>query len=482
MPTHSLDELTAGYPENRALPASQVRAAVADSDDEPVFVVLDDDPTGTQSVADLPVLTRWLPDDLDWALAQGKPAIYVMTNSRSLGPEQAKKINVEVAQAALQAAEKRGLPVAFVSRSDSTLRGHFPLEPETLADISEAHGEAVDGIVIVPAFGDAGRVTVGGVHYAGNAEDGFVPVAETEFASDATFGYTHSRLADWVEEKTQGKIPAAQVREITLATVRSDTAKLADELSQAAHRQPIVVDAVTEDDLRRLALGLIVAKKAGKRFLYRVGPPFVRARIGQDVPQPLIPEEAGAPPGHESAGDRPQATGGLIVVGSHVPTTTRQLEQLLAAGGTKRIELDVNQMLGDDSSSYLREVADNLARELDSGNVVLHTSRTLVKGDTPDDSLAIARKVSDAVVDVVQAAVQARRPRFVIAKGGITSSDVASKGLGMNRAMVVGPMQPGIISLWRPLDGRAPGVPYIVFAGNVGDHNSLADVTATLSR
>ena len=112
---------------------------------------------------------------------------------------------------------------------------------------------------------------------------------------------------------------------------------------------------------------------------------------------------------------------------------------------------------------------------------MLHTSRRLVTGKDAQDSLAVARRVSDAVVEVVNSTVHRVSPRFVIAKGGITSSDVASRGLEMTRAQVVGPMQPGIISMWRPVDGPAAGVPYVVFAGNVGTDDSLAEVTATLS-
>lgn len=474
MSTYTLAELVAGYPEPVAATAAQVRQA-ADRAGEPIFIVLDDDPTGTQSVADLPVLTRWEPEDLAWAFDQGKPAIYVMTNSCSLAPEDAEQINRDVATAAYAAAAERGIRVAFVSRSDSTLRGHFPLEPNTLADMAAQHGQDTDGIIIVPAFGDAGRITVGGVHYAGGA-DGYTPVGETEFAQDATFGFSASNLADWVEEKTGGLVSADRVLHLDLATVRAGADAIAASLSQVADRQPVTVDIVTEEDLRLLALGLIQAEEAGKTFIYRVGPPFVRARIGQDVPEPLTAQAVA-----DSRTTQPSVPGGLIVVGSHVPTTTRQLAALLEADLAEVLEFDVARAL-EEGASYLDGLAAAVQEKLASGNVVLHTSRTLIKGKDKQESLAIARRVSQAVVDVVNATAHALTPRFVIAKGGITSSDVASKGLEMAHATVIGPMQPGIISLWRLDDGPAAGVPYIVFAGNVGNDQSLAEVTATLSK
>ncbi|WP_288027191.1 nucleotide-binding domain containing protein, partial [Arthrobacter sp.] len=86
-----------------------------------------------------------------------------------------------------------------------------------------------------------------------------------------------------------------------------------------------------------------------------------------------------------------------------------------------------------------------------------------------------------AVVEVVNRVLKTAPPRFVIAKGGITSSDVAAHGLEIRHAMVRGPMLPGIVSLWEPVDGPAKGIPYVVFAGNVGDDQSLADVTRKLS-
>ncbi len=472
----TLAELTRNYPAEVAVDATTVHSAAQTNPREPVFIVLDDDPTGTQSVADLPVLTRWEKEDLEWAFAQNAPAIYVMTNSRSLSPKDAEQINQEVADAALAVADASDLRVSFVSRSDSTLRGHFPLEPDTLAGRIEAHGGDVDGIIIVPAFGDAGRITVGGVHYAGSNADGFIPVAESEFAKDATFGYSHSDLAEWVEEKTSGATPAHDVIRVTLDIVRAGASSVAAELDKASNRQPIVVDIVTENDLRLVSLGVIEAEKAGAQFIYRVGPPFVRARIGHDVPEPL---DAAA---ITSARTAPlDAAGGLIVVGSHVPTTTRQLGALLEKGGAEVVEMDVHKVLSDEREEYLTDLSAHVIEKIKGGNVVFHTSRELVTGKDADDSLTIARSVSSALITVVNNTVHALTPKFVIAKGGITSSDVASRGLEMTRATVVGPMQPGIISMWSLGDGPAAGVPFIVFAGNVGNDQSLVDVTETLS-
>jgi uncharacterized protein YgbK (DUF1537 family) len=480
-------ELLAAYPAEVAVPAGLVAAQAAASNR--VLIVLDDDPTGTQSVSGLPVLTRWEVSDFDWVFGHriegvAARAVYVLTNTRSLDPAEAEARNRDVVVNALAAARAAGISLGFVSRSDSTLRGHFPLEPDTIAATLAAEaGEIVDGVVIVPAFPDAGRITVGGIHYARGGGGTLLPVAETEFARDASFGFSHSSLADYVEEKSGGRVPASRVITVDLQLIRRGTpdagaTAIADALDAASGSTPIVVDAVTENDLRVLALGLEESERRGKTLIYRVGPPFVRARIGQEIREPL--ESADIFPAERA--DTGSARGGLIVVGSHVGVTTRQLKALTDAHRSACIvAIDVEALLTDDGGAHICDVAAEVAAALATGDVIVHTSRLLVKAGDPAASLKIARTVSAAVVEVVNRVLKTVPPRFVIAKGGITSSDVAAHGLEIRHAMVRGPMLPGIVSLWEPVDGPAKGIPYVVFAGNVGDEWSLADVTRKLS-
>lgn len=474
----TLDDLVRHHAAGPHQPAAEIAAEVARRGR--VLVVLDDDPTGTQSVADLPVLTAWDVDSLAWALQQREPAVYVMTNSRSLAPADAARVNREVVTSALAAARETGVTVGFVSRSDSTLRGHFPLETDTIAEtLAELDGPHVDGVVLVPAFGDAGRVTVDAVHHAGNPVDGYTPVGETEFARDATFGYASSDLRDWVAEKSGTTREQSRVVSLGLDLLRQDRAGTVALLRSLTHGQPVVADIVDENDLRLLSAALLEAEAAGSTFLYRVGPPFPRAFIGQEPRTPLTSAEVAR---IRDGGLAEDATGGLVVVGSHVALTTRQLDALRERTQPVELEIDVPTVRSEDRDAHLLAVVDTVVEALATGTVVVRTSRTLVRGDDADSSLDIARTVSTAVVEVVQQVLARRAPRFVVAKGGITSSDVASRGLGIARAYVRGPMLPGIVSLWEPVDGPARGIPYIVFAGNVGTDASLADVVDTLSR
>ncbi|WP_426765337.1 four-carbon acid sugar kinase family protein [Pseudarthrobacter sp. 1G09] len=488
-------DVLAAYPADFPIPAALVASTLAASNAETprVLVVLDDDPTGTQSVADLPVLTQWDVEDFAWAFSQSKPAVYVLTNTRSLDPAEAAARNEEVVRNALTAAGSStdsGLRLAFVSRSDSTLRGHYPLEPDVIAaTVSEVSGEGTDGVVLVPAFPDAGRLTIGGVHYmrgTGETAGTLVPVSETEFAKDASFGFSTSVMAEYVEEKSKGRFTADSVIVLDLDTIRAGSAAqdpaisakaIADAIEGAANSTPIVADIVTENDFRALALGLEEAERRGKKLLYRVGPPFVRGRIGQEVRTALTAEEA-------YEGNTPSTAGGLIVVGSHVGVTTRQLNVLTAEHSSASIiEIDVEKLLAAEAvaAAHLDRTVDAVVEALRGGDVIVHTSRLLIKTDDPAESLRIARTVSATVVAVVNRTLKTFPPRFVIAKGGITSSDVAAHGLEIRHAIVRGPMLPGIVSLWEPVDGPAKGIPYIVFAGNVGDDDSLAQVTRKLS-
>ncbi|MFJ5958355.1 four-carbon acid sugar kinase family protein [Paenarthrobacter sp. NPDC092416] len=486
-------DVLAAFPAEVQIPAQLVADAVAASSatSPRVLVVLDDDPTGTQSVADLAVLTRWEVADFTWAFThirenQTKPAVYVLTNTRSLDPAEAAARNEEIVRNALAAAAGN-VTLGFVSRSDSTLRGHYPLEPDVIAaTVAAETGEVTDGVVIVPAFPDAGRVTIGGVHYMRGDAGSLTPVAETEFAKDASFGFANSEMAKYVEEKSQGRFPAGEVIVLDLNIIRAGASAqdpaisakaIADAIESATNSTPIVADIVTENDFRALALGLEESERRGKKLLYRVGPPFVRGRIGQEIRTALTSAEA-------YAGNTPSTAGGLIVVGSHVGVTTRQLNDLTAVHSSARIvEIDVEKLLTseNEADAYIGTVVTDVVDALHKGDVIVHTSRLLIKTDDAAASLKIARTVSAAVVAVVNRTLKTFPPRFVIAKGGITSSDVAAHGLEIRHAIVRGPMLPGIVSLWEPVDGPAKGIPYIVFAGNVGDDQSLTQVTRKLS-
>lgn len=483
MTSVGLDELLADQ-----LPALDVGTNLDQIRSGRRLVVLDDDPTGTQSIADLPVLTSWSVDDLRWALQQPTTGFFVLTNTRSLSEDDAAERNRQIVDALHEAAEHEQVSYVIASRSDSTLRGYFPLETDVLAAELAARGTSIDGVLICPAYIEPGRLTIDAVHWT-RMDAGMIPVAESEFAKDASFGYRNSDLRDWVQEKTGGRIRRDEVATISLADIRGGGPdRVVQILSGLRDGQPVVTDAATDADLQVVVLALLRAEAGGQNFVYRTGPSFVRARTGQQATPPVDAARlqtilAAEPDRHDDS--RPTALHGLIAIGSHVGLTTRQLDRLRTGGKIIELELDVSTLLdGATRDAHVDDIARRgaeLLRENEAdSDVVIRTSRTLVTGHDAVDSLVIARTVSAALVGTVQAVVDQIRPAFVLAKGGITSSDTATHGLGIRRAWCRGTMLPGIVSLWEPVAGPAQGIPYIVFAGNVGDDAALASVVDTL--
>lgn len=477
----SLDELTARFPSSEPVSTRTIQHAWGLAAYPKMLVVLDDDPTGTQAVADIPVLTRWAAEDFEWAFQRGAKAVYVMTNSRSLDPEDAEAVNIEVVSNALGVASRLGLDLTFVSRSDSTLRGHFPLEPDTILKQLRARSVTTDAVIVVPAFPEAGRVTVDSVHYA-RIDANYLPVAQTEFARDATFGYRSSRLDEWVVEKSERRMPVERVHRITLDLIRADHAELVAALNHLRSHQVVVCDAVDEYDLRRLALACLSAENLGRHFVYRCGPSFVRALIGQDDVESLDhliqSDEWASLWAQRPAGN----TNGLVVVGSHVSTTTKQVDYLRANAEVNLIEVDVETLLGGGAQAEIDRAIDQVSQSLGKGLTLLQTSRTLVKTDDRRESLEISRRVSQALVQIVAEATRITPPAFVVAKGGITSSDIASKGLSIEKAIAIGPvLSPGLLSLWISFSKPHDGLAFVVFPGNVGGKAALHDAISVVS-
>jgi uncharacterized protein YgbK (DUF1537 family) len=440
--------------------------------------VLDDDPTGSQAVHDVQVVTVEDENAYGSAFDGRAGTCFVLTNTRSLDEADAIALNDRVARGLLAAAQRRSGRVQLVSRSDSTLRGHVFAEVGALQAASRAAaGRGYDGILLAPAFLEAGRLTAGDIHWARQSgatlPDGLVPVGETEFAQDKTFGYTSSDLRDFVAEKSGGEVSRDDVLSLSLADIREGgPERVRDLLSGVRDGQWVVVNATEYSDLDTVALGVLLAEQAGRTFAFRTGPSFIRSLAGMGPKAPLR--------GAELFPDGPPAGHGLVVVGSHVGQTSRQVAALQARGGVRSVELDVPALLA--GADVVATVAAQVKAALTRSDVVLYTSRTLVPGRDRVDSLAIARTVSAALSGVVRDALAAG-PAWVVAKGGITSHDVAVRGLGIRRAEVAGQLFPGVISVFRPLDAEpaAIGQPYVVFAGNVGDEDTLADVVAILT-
>ena len=431
------------------------------------IVVLDDDPTGTQTVHGIPVLTDWAVETLRAQMANDLPAFYVLTNSRSFTLDVAQSINTEIGRNLNEAARQVDCQFAVVSRSDSTLRGHFPGEVDALAKALE---KDFDGWIITPFFPEGGRYTIDSVHYVD--EGGWmIPAAETEFARDRVFGYQSSNLCRWVEEKTGGRVAAHDVSSVLIKDLREGgPERVASFLSQLQRGGICAVDAASYRDLEVLVLGLLRAEEQGKKFLYRTAASFVQVRSGL-WPRALL-----------TAADlnMSEIGGGLIIVGSYVPRTSEQLEKLLAQPHIIRLEVSVEALV--DQKRRRNEIvraAQKSDHALKEGkDVVIYTSRQLVPGKDTASSLSIGQSISQGLVSILDKI--SATPRYIISKGGITASDIATQALKVKMAMVCGQILPGV-PVWKlGNESRYPDLAYIVFPGNVGDSGALVDVISKL--
>lgn len=433
-----------------------------------ILVVLDDDPTGTQTVHDIEVLTEWTVDSLIGQFKRSPKCFFILTNSRALSSDKATILIKEICKN-LDTAAKSVDKIDFtvVLRGDSTLRGHFPEETDAVVSVL---GE-MDAWIICPFFLQGGRYTINDTHFVADSEM-LVPAGDTEFAKDASFGYKSSNLCDWVEEKTNGRILASSVVSISIQLLRKGGPDaVCKHLCSLKKGSVCIVNAASERDMTVFALGMIKAELSGKRFLCRTAASFVSACIGIISKPPVLPKDLGI--GRER-------NGGLTIVGSYVPKTTKQVEQLKLQCGhfLRSIEASVEKL----AMGSIEEREDEISRAAELADVYLKnrkdtlvmTSRNLITGKSASESLDINYKVSSALVEIMKRITT--KPRYIIAKGGITSSDLATKALGAKCAKVVGQALAGI-PLWQlGPESRHPGVPYIVFPGNVGDSGALAQV------
>lgn len=463
------------YPKiNEALADELLAREIAGNDRK--IVVLDDDPTGVQTVHDIHVYTGWGHDEILAGFRESNNLFYVLTNSRGFTREQTIKAHNDIAAIVNDVSRETGRGYIYISRSDSTLRGHYPLETQILRDAYEKYtGATIDGEILCPFFKEGGRFTINNVHYVKYGDE-LVPANETEFAKDKTFGYTAPDMPGYIEEKTAGEYKASSVTCISLDDIHAmNIDAIEAQLMAVKGFNKIIVNAVDYADIKVFCIALYRAMKKGKVFMFRTAAAIVKV-MGGVTDIPLLTRKDMVTSGNNN--------GGIIVVGSHTDKTTRQLEALKSLNDIQFVELDAR--LVRDDEAFAKEVdrcLDIEEKAIEGGKTVCcYTTRALITADTGDkeDELRLSVKISDAVQSLVGRLKVT--PSFVIAKGGITSSDVGTKALGVKRALVLGQIRPGI-PVWKTGDeSRFPGTPYVIFPGNVGEDSTLKEAAEILMK
>jgi len=429
----------------------------------PKIIVLDDDPTGSQTVHSCLLLTRWDVATLKTALADAAPLFFVLGNTRGMDAQRAAAVMREVCGNLKAALADYSGPVLFVSRSDSTLRGHYPVETDVMNEVLGPF----DATLLTPAFFEGGRITRDSTHYL--MVDGKpVPTHETEFARDSVFGYTTAFLPDYVAEKTGGCVASKDVARLILADLRAGKA---DAWLGGLHDNAIgVVDGESPDDYRAFADAVLQAAASGKRLLFRSAASLLTA-LARLPPQPVAAESFAT----LVRDGKP----GAVVVGSHVAKTTAQLTALLKERGVVGLPLDVARLPAE-RAAVVDELAASIAHAHAQGlTPVVFTSRGERRFASTAERLAFGEVVSGTLMDVVK-----RLPAtlgFLVSKGGITSNDVLSTGLALTASRVLGQILPGVTVVQTPADHRLPQMPVVIFPGNVGGDDALAEAYRRLA-
>ena len=427
------------------------------------IIVLDDDPTGTQTIHSVPVFTSFTEQAINQAFLEASQTVFFLTNSRALGEEETEQLHKDIGNVIEKVSTIHQQPYILISRSDSTLRGHYPLELNTLYEVNPIY----DGEIIIPSFFEGGRYTYQDVHYLKDGDD-LIPVHQTEFAKDKTFGFSSGHLPTYIMEKSNGKVQQDDIISISVEDLRTrDIALMKDKIKKHEGYASIVVNALNEHDLQVFSIVILELIKEGYHYLFRTAASFVKAIAGIST-QPFITPEI-------------KQAKGLIIVGSHVDLTTRQLAFLQEhAGDISFIEFDVNQVNDQSNTEVEIQRVQSLINNSEQ-TVCLETSRRYIasKKDEMDD-LTFSTKVSACLVQLVQGLTFT--PSFILSKGGITSSDIAVHGLNIKKGTVLGQIEKGI-SVWKAdQDSKFPSAPLIIFPGNVGNENTLHQVYTTLTQ
>lgn len=390
------------------------------------MVVLDDDPTGIQTVHGCMLITRWDEASMRQGFEDKEPFFYVLTNTRAMTREDAARVTREAMEMVVRVNKDFGFGLIVVSRSDSCLRGHFPLETDVMREVLAENGiHVAEKTPFCPAFIEAGRVTIDGIHYMKDGER-LIPVSETEFAHDNVFGYHSSVLRDYIKEKGAN----------------------ADDYD--------IIDAQDYTALIQYAKKIFQKLQSNDAIVIRCSSSLPKAISGISD-KPLLDRTMLK---HDGVG--------CFVVGSHVKKTTLQLECLLQAEGTCAVEVDVQRILND-ADPLMLETLDVIKQVVEQGlTPVVYTSRQEIRLADADQRQHLGQQVSDFLVDIVRRLPYT--PAYLVGKGGITSHDILTKGLDISSARVLGQVVNSVPCVMTHM------FPYIIFPGNVGSEQSLREV------
>ncbi len=441
------------------------------------FVVIDDDPTGSQTVHDCLLLLKWDCSTLVKGFESKSNLFFILANTRSLSEKDAKLIIEEICKnlKTVIASQFYEEEIIFISRGDSTLRGHNFLEPSALNSCLGPF----DATFHIPAFIEGKRLTINGAHFVDKT-----PIDKTIFARDKIFGYETSNVKNLLFQKSKSKLNLDDIQNIFL----SDLEILNDEenniifkkLKDLKNNKHVIVDVENYSQIKKFSL-IIKKLTKQKKFLFRTAASFISS----------ISEKNSVRHGETFFSNLRIRTKekiflpGLVIVGSHVELSTIQLKNLLEISTCKPIELDVFEFFKISASEnnqkkrnlFKNKFLKEIRFSFEQGKTpVLFTSRKFMSLDNSEqfnfyNSLAffIAELVADLKYEI----------GYLVSKGGITTNVILSDGLNADYVYLEGQILTGISVVTCSLKNDEK-LPIVTHPGNIGSKDSLVNIWKVL--
>ena len=434
------------------------------------IIVIDDDPTGSQSVHDCLLLLNWNYETLLKGLLSKSSLLFILANTRSLSEKEVKKRLKEICNNLYKVSLEENLKddLIFVSRGDSTLRGHNFLEPHL---INEYLGP-FDATFHIPAYLEGNRVTLNGLHFV----DG-VPAHKTSFAKDRIFGYETNDLKKLLFKKSKSKIKLKNIKNLNCIEEYS-LIELKNFMEKLKNNTHVIVDI---DEFSQLQKFSAIVKKLikNKKFLFRTAASFLKAisNTKNNKKDNFYYSQL------RIKNSKNHFLPGLIIIGSHTEISTKQFNKLVEINLFEAVELDVEKFckvhfLKDNQTEILqfkRLILEKTRQIFKTSLIpVIFTSREVKVLDNNSaqmdfyNSLAlfIAELVADLKYEI----------GYLISKGGITSNTILNSSFNVDYVYLEGQICNGISLVKAKLIDQNNSLPVITFPGNLGNDCSLVDV------
>ena len=235
------------------------------------FVVIDDDPTGSQTVHNCLLLLKWDYSTLVKGFESESNLFFILANTRSLEENNARLVIEEICKNLkfIIDSEKYEEEIIFISRGDSTLRGHNFLEPNA---INICLGP-FDATFHIPAFIEAKRLTINGSHFVDQ-----IPVGQTIFAKDKIFGFETSNLKNLLFHKSKSQLNKDDIQNLFLSDLNilknEENNIVFKKIKNFKDNKHVILDVENYSQLKKFCLTIKKLSKQ-KKFLFRTAASFI---------------------------------------------------------------------------------------------------------------------------------------------------------------------------------------------------------------